>query len=522
MLMRKMRLFLLSAGLRRQSPLTLMTSCLSICLILVLLKFSFHNDQRVVIAVVEEHHEVLPYWFNAANTGVIPQSGLTLIHVDGHSDESIPNYIAGMPFFRYPRDEEEVEMLMQKNDVFIQAAVMSGLISKVIWIYPSWDKSQSENDLEVDINIGQVNVKEKSVRETRLCNCVKNHNVEDEDLRCFFLNFAGLQPNQDPEFDIEPKKCKLSKMYTSIHVKDVIALEKLATGGELIAKEEDVILDIDEDFFGCESGIIRMNEAGVPTENLMVINDKLGALFCPHFINHEPAADVLFKDTVQILIQRCEWKANFNKCEATFDDVMATTTPKLMETFQKYPSLFCATNDGVLVNSWKALVAALYRTSYLKLRAYLEMGVCLNTSPATFGFLDEEEGGIQLCHGVNSPNNTVNFLHSPSEREITHRQHILKDILRQIDAISRPKLVTIARSVRDGFTPRNLSSLIEESVLKALAPSDIDSEFRVVYDRNLLAGAPGWKARYKPLIVMATDDMNLIESSIFSAQLVGE
>jgi hypothetical protein len=155
---RRMRLFF---GLRRQSPLTLMASCLSICLILVILKFSFHQDQQVVLAIVEEHHEgdspimsftiifhsmaflyllctVLPYWFAAVSSGAIPQSGITLVcsdhcvmcyvlcfcfhkvHIDGHSDESIPEYISGMPFFRFPRDEEEVEMLMQKNDIFIQ------------------------------------------------------------------------------------------------------------------------------------------------------------------------------------------------------------------------------------------------------------------------------------------------------------------------------------------------------------------------------------------------------------------
>jgi hypothetical protein len=143
-------------------------------------------------------------------------------------------------------------------------------------------------------------------------------------------------------------------------------------------------------------------------------------------------------------------------------------------------------------------MTALYASTYLKLKAYMDVGVCLNTSPATFGFIEEEDIGIILCHGVNTPNNTVNFLHVPSEREVTHRQHILKDVLHQINAISKPKLVTLARSVRDGFTPRNLSGVMERNILQALAPTNMDSMYNVIYDKNLLGGIAGWSSRYKP------------------------
>ena len=46
--------------------------------------------------------------------------GCFQIHIDAHSDDSIPDYVSGMPFFRYPNTDAEVRYFMQKNDVFIQ------------------------------------------------------------------------------------------------------------------------------------------------------------------------------------------------------------------------------------------------------------------------------------------------------------------------------------------------------------------------------------------------------------------
>ena len=42
------------------------------------------------------------------------------IHIDAHSDDDNPEYVAGMPFFRYPKTDSEISYFMQKNDVFVQ------------------------------------------------------------------------------------------------------------------------------------------------------------------------------------------------------------------------------------------------------------------------------------------------------------------------------------------------------------------------------------------------------------------
>lgn len=40
-------------------------------------------------------------------------------HIDGHSDLAPPFYFPGYPSFRMPRDSREINMMIQRNDVFI-------------------------------------------------------------------------------------------------------------------------------------------------------------------------------------------------------------------------------------------------------------------------------------------------------------------------------------------------------------------------------------------------------------------
>ena len=41
------------------------------------------------------------------------------MHIDGHSDEALPQLFDGVPFFEWPSTDDQVRALMQKNDVFI-------------------------------------------------------------------------------------------------------------------------------------------------------------------------------------------------------------------------------------------------------------------------------------------------------------------------------------------------------------------------------------------------------------------
>ncbi len=45
------------------------------------------------------------------------------IHVDSHGDFGPPIYFPQYPFFRMPKNEDEIYYMMQKNDMFIQVRI---------------------------------------------------------------------------------------------------------------------------------------------------------------------------------------------------------------------------------------------------------------------------------------------------------------------------------------------------------------------------------------------------------------
>jgi hypothetical protein len=89
------------------------------------------GDEPVVEVVVSaSHHHVLRHWLRAAEQGVLPRSGVTVVHLDGHPDLGVPrNPIAGV----WP---ERAEQLVAALDIatFQLAAVRVGLVDRVVWL----------------------------------------------------------------------------------------------------------------------------------------------------------------------------------------------------------------------------------------------------------------------------------------------------------------------------------------------------------------------------------------------------
>jgi len=131
----------------------------------------------------------------------------------------------------------------------------------------------------------------------------------------------------------------------------------------------------------------------------------------------------------------------------------------------------------------------LYNLTSDQFRRVIRLGFCLSGTPKTVSFNDGN-GAITVCHGFNEPDSNVVFQHTPTAVEVTHRMRTLREILRSLP--TRPKLATLCRSVRDGYTPRNLSKLIERGILRLFAEW---KGWEVFYDDDLLGGRVGWEGR---------------------------
>ena len=83
----------------------------------------------------------------------------------------------------------------------------------------------------------------------------------------------------------------------------------------------------------------------------------------------------------------------------------------------------------------------------------------------------------------------------PTNKDIFERGKTLQKILQEIYRYKVPNFYSIARSIRDGYTPRMKHSLIEKIILESIdnVLTKYRTKTRIVYDQYLLFGKAGWK-----------------------------
>ena len=141
----------------------------------------------------------------------------------------------------------------------------------------------------------------------------------------------------------------------------------------------------------------------------------------------------------------------------------------------------------------------------------LGIGFCLNRTPATFrhesggysGKGSENDYGMKVCldrprsYGdVHNDASHAATASSNSPAEIARRLENLKKAFMREAVRTRPVLVTICRSVRDGYTIPAVWHQIESGLMQIL--EQVWGPLDVTYDKNLLGGKGGWLAHNPP------------------------
>ena len=97
-----------------------------------------------------------------------------------------------------------------------------------------------------------------------------------------------------------------------------------------------------------------------------------------------------------------------------------------------------------------------------------------------------------LCEGFVNRYKDLNPIHVGNTKDIEQRSKRLSHILSHITQKNDLKLVTISRSLRDGYTPRDQQMSIEKNILQTLKDSIRSKHtIRVMYDKQLF-GNNGW------------------------------
>lgn len=423
------------------------------------------SKQEVPVVIVDEHNEVIPYWYKAVEQGIIRSKGNTLIHIDGHSDMATPEEYEPMQQFKHksPSRDSEFLPLMQSNDVFIISAIMKGLISHVVWVRPSWNEGSNYTSLMHSY----VGTYMRSKTEKVICECQKP--VYKRSTTSLYT-CAYLIREADGDITIPQDQCTKIRSFTYIMVseKKFIRLVDLS-------KVKNLFVDIDEDYFGVESGVQSFIDTGISLETQKVVNEALAELYCPTSTNVE---QILNKEIRDMFLQ-------VSKLDHKSTEELALTFKN--ELYDRTKSYICKTTPEIVQKEVSALFSSLKPR---EIRALSKAKYCLRNSPRLM--LPSSE--FFLCHGTIFPNDTLNQIYIGSSDEVKTRGKQLVNMLNFIYNHTQPRFFTIARSLRDGYTPRRQQRYIESVILKSL-----DEVFekhgqvkRVVYDPYLVFGSEGW------------------------------
>jgi hypothetical protein len=356
------------------------------------------------VVISESHHHVLPHWLRAAESGVLPAGGVTVVHFDAHPDLSVPD---GAVAAGRPRPEDAARALDIAS--FQLAAAHWGLVDRVVWVRPAWaDRQLPDGERRFTLGAlpdGRLRVDDPS-----------DHYVLDSDWA--------------------PAESLTARVPVSVRVltlEDAVAAPALASGP--------VVLDVDLDGFATRNpGADALRAAGARDEDLATLRDSF-------------AAERL--DLPEAPAER------IRALDALLDAARAAATGGLLDALAGALALWRAGVDlpGLLALQRVATHAG----------ERLPADVLVEEARYVVGLPE---------HGTD-----------PASTEATARA------LGVLAGRLRPRLVTVARSVGDGYTPRAEWPSIEWALLRALAGA-LGPDLRVRFDPGLRP-APG--AGLRPL-----------------------
>ncbi|XP_061181160.1 UPF0489 protein C5orf22 homolog [Saccostrea echinata] len=456
------------------------------------------SKSKLPVHVVEEHHQVIPIWMNAVKSGTLKPHGNVLIHIDGHSDMAAPFYFPGYPIFRMPKDSREINMMMQRNDVFIVQSIMTGMLKRIIWVWPKWDQENHEGVYEkVWGGVGMATVRSgEALKEKVICTCTKNQSNIKE---CSYTPFPheGLL-NLGTEKTIKPSLCNIKREFVLESLREEEAIRRMSRS-EWIPKQDPVMLDVDLDYFGCTHVSQPLVDLGMPVASLKIMNGVLWKLFCPKSVKQEQDTDKILVKALNLFLVALDCKSKPQNKQISYKKCKDKARREALDMLKQYlwhqgNRVSCEKKSKESENLLNQLVDLFFGHLNAKQISMLKkIGFCLTTTLNSY--LPLTNPGFQICMGSNTPADSMVLTHRPTKNETVKRTSLLLKFLTNLKSWHRPRLVTVCRSIRDGYTPRFLYYQIDQGVMKSI--NSCFGNTKMHYDSWLLGGKHGWPHRHR-------------------------
>ena len=422
---------------------------------------------------------------------------------------------------------------MSANDVFIFSSLMQRRVAALTWVWPSWDvagqrhtkldpSEKIEGRLGDIANAGFFVLRGGSISTTNRrgerievgCSCLF-YNSSRKRFRCEmgddkYEADMTARHNQYQVLEIDKlteKECVFKEEMMSQHVSELeMAAGKYTQMKHLYSELASLVLDIDEDFFGVLTKRDAELKLGALPESDVTQIARVLRLLKPRTVRHEVALNDAVRRDVHSAWQQC-WSlpSSTPKCPRHFQLLSSESKSILAELAAD------ASSSESEVRKMNDALVAIVRSSANAAHLLNSVGFCLMTTPSTFrepsgGFAGDgkqQEGrGMKLCSDrpkdhqveINDPS-LVTRANSMSPFEVARRLEVLEHALAQ--ERERPAVVTVCRSVRDGYTPPALWKQIETGLMGML--ERLYGELNVHYDANLLGGPEGWHRHARPV-----------------------
>lgn len=377
---------------------------------------------------------------------------------------------------------------------------MAGLINRVIWVWPDWDSRNHDDMPDYAMNtlsLGWLHVRKGDRKSRAFCMCHQNGTGVECDTSTDPGYGRRIVEDDEEMFVIPTEDCIIRH---TVLVEEIHENRALALLGDphWLDKHESIILDIDEDFFGCSYAIDPILKSNLSMARLGRLDTIIQSNFCPVNSSHEKESDHFLMQLISVIRKQRACTIDMKLKDTPECKTIKSIDPKtyfskqLESLLVKQLIVMCAQ-----INPQKLIGDLVYNFQKLRiqqLRAIQTTGFCANTSPKTFQ-VNRGERQFGVCYGANTPDNSAVLEHTPTKGEVSRRAALLKGMFRKLSS-HKLDLVTVARSFRDGFTPRMHFEQIEKSILWALNTT-MGRPVHLHYDKDLLGGKRGWPSKHK-------------------------
>ncbi|CAH8511628.1 unnamed protein product [Schistosoma turkestanicum] len=461
---------------------------------------SLNQPTNLYVYIVEEHHEVIPYWFTAAKS--FGNKKAVLIHIDAHSDLDYPELVDGFPIGHFPYSTKEMETLMQANDEFIQSAIITNLIQSVYIIYPYWTFNASyaytsslgittingTKQLCMCLDINDTFVEENC--KTRKQDNSLNDSILSSDKcpKSWIYHYAELNSLTAANILRHSKNWSIKKLLNATNLKSRINSSFITFSHQ--NKQTDyhlpLILDIDEDFFGVHLVTRSLLKSGLSYDFIKTINLIISSTFCPVYYVNETEIDQIFRWLLEYVYFDV-YSGNHRRSTVQNDEL--TIMLKNLNKNLQITDIFCHNYTLNLQRLNELFMNS--SITYNQFNALTRVGVCFTSSLVTYQYMPE----IHLCLGHNMPNASLVEEFLPTSNDLLKLMVQFTQVLLSIPY--PPNIISIARSSRDGYTPRWLQYDIETMLLNILKRVFTLTENNIIYTSHLAGNKQqGWYHRF--------------------------